>query len=52
MGIYCVAYIDRDGEESCIEVCAYTGAQADFLAREELADCTILSVERTATACG
>lgn len=50
--IYCVTYSDRDGEEGCIEICAYTRSQADFLAREELTDCTILSVERTAAACG
>lgn len=52
MNIYCVSYIDTQGEDFCIEVCAYTRSQAEFLATEELPGCTILSVERTAYAIG
>lgn len=50
--IYCVTYLDSDGEERCLEVYAYTQTQAEFLAREELTNYRIISVDRVAVACG
>lgn len=51
--IYCVTYLNSDGEECCLEVYAYTQTQAEFLAREELpSDYRIISVDRVAVACG
>lgn len=52
MYLYCVSYIDQNGDDACIEVYAYTTAQAEFLAREELPGCQIISADRVAIACG